>query len=137
MSWADQTQKQVDSAEIISEAEKMALYKRCEEDPDWCEKRKNVENSDDENCIDNFVCEKTQKQEKPITQQVPQAIETQTVEEKWCTDNPEICQRLKANTEKLHDLQRQIDDLRQTLHQRNTDQTTEKFPKIETSATDQ
>ena len=39
MSWADETQKQVNSAETISDAEKMALHKRCEEDPDWCEER--------------------------------------------------------------------------------------------------
>jgi len=137
MSWADEQQKQMIVAETLSEAEKMALHKRCEEDPDWCEKRKKAKKSDEVTCIENFTCEKTQ--ENPPVEKMPQATETQAVavEEKWCVDNPEICQRLKTNTKKLNDLQKQIDELHRILSQQNTDQTIEESQKIEPPIIDQ
>jgi len=133
MSWADEAQKQVDSTEMMSESEKMALYKRCEEDPDWCEKRRNAENSDEKICIENFTCEKT-----PIVEKTTQTTESAVIEEKWCTDNPEICKQLKANTEKLQDLQRQIDELHQALKSQKSDsQKAEEARTIEILVTDQ
>ena len=132
MGWADEPQKQVNSANVVAESEKMSLHKRCEEDPDWCEKRDDKKNLDDENCLENFTCEKTQ--DIQVVKQTPQPVE-----EKWCADNPEICEQLKANTEKLRDLQEQVDELRQTLSssQKTNDQHIEESPTVETPAVDQ
>ena len=77
-SWADESQKQENLAETRAESEKMALHKRCEKDPDWCEKRKNLKNGDDANDVncENFACDKPQDiQDIKVIKQTPQATD--------------------------------------------------------------
>lgn len=113
----------------------IALHKRCEDDPEWCEDKLNVEID----CVKNpESCEK--EQENPIDKQTA-SVPQESIQEQWCQHHREICEQLQANTKKLADLEKQIDELRRELKKQNIQQknetSIEETPKIKTHSTNQ
>lgn len=135
----DRVTECVEGSELCEQentSQNKALHKRCEEDPEWCEKNLDAEKSQ---CVENpESCEK--KQDIPTDEKIASVSQEQH-QELWCRDHTEICRQLQANTEKLADLEKQLDELRRELKQQNNRQKSdiplEKTPKIETHSTDQ